>query len=49
MGGFMLVVIVLGVSFAVPYFILHFAEMYSPVLAFIIETFMFYQILPCAR
>lgn len=44
MGGFMLVVIVLGVSFAVPYFILHFAEMYSPVLAFIIETFMFYQI-----
>ena len=44
MGGFMLVVIVLGISFAVPYFILHFAEMYSPVLAFIIETFMFYQI-----
>ena len=44
MGGFVLVVIVLGVSFAVPYFILHFAEMYSPVLAFVIETFMFYQI-----
>lgn len=44
MGGFMLVVIVLAVTFAVPYFILYFAEMYSPVLAFVIETFMFYQI-----
>lgn len=44
MGGFVLVVIVLTVTFAVPYFILTLAEMYSPVLAFVIETFMFYQI-----
>ena len=44
MGGFMLVVIVLTVAFAVPYFILTLAGMYSPVLAFVIETFMFYQI-----
>lgn len=44
MGGFVLVVIVLTVTFAVPYFILTLAEMYSPVLAFAIETFMFYQI-----
>ena len=44
MGGFVLVVIVLTVTFAVPYFILTLAEMYSPVLAFAVETFMFYQI-----
>ena len=44
MGGFVLVVIVLTVAFAVPYFILTLAEMYSPVLAFAVETFMFYQI-----
>ena len=39
MGGFVLVVIVLTVTFAVPYFILTLAEMYSPVLAFAVETF----------
>ena len=44
MGGFVMVVIVLTVTFAVPYFILTLAEMYSPVLAFAVETFMFYQI-----
>ena len=44
MGGFVLVVIVLTVAFAVPYFILTLAEMYSPLLAFAVETFMFYQI-----
>ena len=44
MGGFVMVVIVLTVAFAVPYFILTLAEMYSPVLAFAVETFMFYQI-----
>ena len=44
MGGFVLVVIVLTVTFAVPYFILTLTEMYSPVLAFAVETFMFYQI-----
>lgn len=44
MGGFVLVVIVLTLTFAVPYFILTLAEMYSPVLAFAVETFMFYQI-----
>ena len=44
MGGFVLVVIVLTVTFAVPYFILTLAGMYSPVLAFAVETFMFYQI-----
>ncbi len=44
MGGFMLVVIVLSVTFAVPYFILELAGAYHPALAFLIETFMFYQI-----
>ena len=39
-----MVAIVLTVAFAVPYFILTLAEMYSPVLAFAFETFMFYQI-----
>ena len=47
MGGFVLVVIVLTVTFAVPYFILTLAEMYSPVLAFAVENLCFIRFLQC--
>jgi adenosylcobinamide-phosphate synthase len=43
-AGFLLVAIVLVLSFAIPYYILDFAKSFNPWLAFIIETIMFYQI-----
>lgn len=43
-GGALMVIIVLVVSFAVPYYILHLAEAVSPWLRFGLETIMFYQI-----
>ncbi len=43
-GGALMVIIVLVVSFAVPYYILQLAETVSPWLRFGLETIMFYQI-----
>ena len=43
-GGALMVIIVLVVSFAVPYYILQLAEAVSPWLRFGLETIMFYQI-----
>lgn len=43
-GGAFMVIIVLVVSFAVPYYILQLAEAVSPWLRFGLETIMFYQI-----
>lgn len=43
-AGFLLVAIVLVLSFAITYYILDFAKSFNPWLAFIIETIMFYQI-----
>lgn len=43
-AGFLLVAIVLVLSFAISYYILDFAKSFNPWLAFIIETIMFYQI-----
>lgn len=43
-GGGVLVFIVLVVSFGVPYFLLRWAADFSPLLAFVLETIMFYQI-----
>lgn len=43
-AGFFLVVIVLLVSFAIPYYILAFAKDLNPWLGFILEVIMFYQI-----
>ena len=43
-GGALLVVLVAGLAYAVPYFILHFAAMLSWELAFVLECIMFYQI-----
>lgn len=43
-GGFVLVAVVLSLSFAVPYIILYFAGQVNIYLRFAIETIMFYQI-----
>ena len=44
LGGALMVVIVLSLSFAVPYAVLMLAEQFSPWLRFALETIMFYQI-----
>lgn len=44
LGGALMVVIVLSLSFAVPYAVLMLAEQVSPWLRFALETIMFYQI-----
>ncbi len=43
-GGALLVVLVAGLAYVVPYLILHFASLVSWKLAFVIESIMFYQI-----
>ena len=43
-GGGVLVFIVLVLSFGVPYFLLRWAADFNPLLAFVLETIMFYQI-----
>ncbi|MCD8174941.1 MAG: adenosylcobinamide-phosphate synthase CbiB, partial [Phascolarctobacterium sp.] len=43
-GGLLMVIIVVTVSFLLPYGILHAAQRISPALAFFLETFMCYQI-----
>ena len=44
LGGALMVVIVLSLSFAVPYVVLMLAEQVNPWLRFTLETIMFYQI-----
>lgn len=44
LGGALMVIIVLFITFAVPYAVLYFAEQISPWLRFILETIMCYQI-----
>jgi len=43
-SGFILVLIVLILTFGIPYIILYFAQKINPWLAFILQVFMFYQI-----
>lgn len=43
-GGFILVVIVLSLTFGIPYIILYFAQKVNPWLAFVLQILMFYQI-----